>query len=149
MASNIEQIAANWIQLLPQFYNKVNNTNAILKKQSDLTHLQFRILEELYQEKSGIGLTQLAKAIGISKQQLNPLINKLEKLNYVKRIQSTLDKRTVKLSLEKAGEEVVSKLWGDFHKILSKRFRYLSQEDLADLDYALTKFQMVINKLDN
>jgi DNA-binding MarR family transcriptional regulator len=148
MSSKVEQIAANWIQLLPQFYTKMNKTNASPKKQSELTHLQFHILEELFQEKAGISMTQLAKNISISKQQLTPLINKLEELDYVVKVQDNSDKRVMKLNLSKEGKGIVSKRWEEFHAVLCDRLSNLSGEDLIDLDYAISKLNRILNKIE-
>ncbi|WML46342.1 MarR family transcriptional regulator [Neobacillus sp. PS3-40] len=148
MSSKVEQIAANWIQLLPQFYNSMNKTNASPKKQSELTHLQFHILEELFQEKAGISMTQLAKNISISKQQLTPLINKLEELDFVVKVQDNSDKRVMKLNLSKEGSRIVSKRWEEFHAVLCDRLSNLSGEDLIDLDYAISKLNRILNKIE-
>jgi DNA-binding MarR family transcriptional regulator len=148
MSLKIEQIAANWIQLLPQFYNKMNKSNTSQKKQSDLTHLQFHILEELFQEKVGISMTQLANNISISKQQLTPLMNKLEELGYVVRVKDDSDKRMTKINLSEEGKRIVSKRWEEFHAVLCDRIQTLSEDDLIDLDYSISKLNRIISRLE-
>jgi DNA-binding MarR family transcriptional regulator len=148
MSLKIEQIAANWIQLLPQFYNKMNKSNTSQKKQSDLTHLQFHILEELFQEKAGISMTQLANNISISKQQLTPLMNKLEELGYVVRVKDDSDKRMTKINLSEEGKRIVSKRWEEFHAVLCDRIQTLSEDDLIDLDYSISKLNRIISRLE-
>jgi len=81
MNSNPNQIAEKFIQLLPLVFNKFNkpgSKNSLKNKQSELTHLQNHLLEELFQSAEGISLTELAQNISISKQQMTPLIMKLE-----------------------------------------------------------------------
>jgi DNA-binding MarR family transcriptional regulator len=147
MSLKVEQIAAHWIQLLPQFYNKMNKSNATPKKQSDLTHLQFHILEELFQEKAGISMTQLANNISISKQQLTPLMNKLEELGYVARVKDNTDKRVMKINLSEEGKTIVSKRWEEFHAVLCERLQNLSEDDLIDLDYSISKLNRILSRL--
>jgi DNA-binding MarR family transcriptional regulator len=148
----IEQIAANMIQLLPLLQDKLfkpalkNASN--LKKQSDLTHLQFHILEELFHTKTGISMTQLAKSINVSKQQLTPLVNKLEEKDYVIKMQDVNDRRYVKLMLTEKGKNIVSKRWEDIHCLIFNRISHLSEDELIDLDYAINKILRIINKLE-
>ena len=152
MPPKIEQIAANMIQLLPLLQDKLfkpalkNASN--LKKQSDLTHLQFHILEELFHTKTGISMTQLAKSINISKQQLTPLVNKLEEKDYVIKMQDVNDRRYVKLMLTEKGKNIVIKCWEDIQCLLYNRISHLSEDELIDLDYAINKILRIINKLE-
>lgn len=152
MPSKTEQIASNLIQLLPllqdKLYKPALKNASYLKKQSDLTHLQFHILEELFHTETGISMTQLAQKINISKQQLTPLVNKLEGKSYLTRIQDRNDKRIVKLMLTEKGKKLVSKRWEDIYFLLNNRIRCLSEDDLTDLDYAINKILRIINKLE-
>jgi DNA-binding MarR family transcriptional regulator len=81
MDPKIDQIAGDYIRLIPMLYRKLDKPtqNAAARKvPSELTHLQYHILEEMFQQNEGSSMTQLAKSIRISKQQLTPLISKLE-----------------------------------------------------------------------
>ncbi|PEJ57563.1 MULTISPECIES: MarR family winged helix-turn-helix transcriptional regulator [unclassified Bacillus (in: firmicutes)] len=149
--SKTHQIAEKFIQLLPLVFNKFNkpgSKNSLKNKQSELTHLQSHILEELFQTPDGISLTELAQNISISKQQMTPLIMKLEEKEYVSKIQDANDKRSVKIVLTEKGKKVVSKRWEDFYHIFIERVGQLDEEDLLDLDYSMHKIIRILGKIE-
>jgi DNA-binding MarR family transcriptional regulator len=147
-----EQLAANIIQLLPLLQDKLfkpalqNASN--LKKQSDLTHLQFHILEELFPIEDGISMTRLAKNINISKQQLTPLVNKLEEKEYLIKRQDVSDRRYVKLMLTEKGKNLVKTRWEDIHSLLINRINQLGEDERIDLDYAIHKLLRILQKME-
>ncbi|TDF98332.1 MarR family transcriptional regulator [Paenibacillus piri] len=147
-----EQIAANFVQLLPLVYNKLNkpaSKNTAVTRPSDLTHLQLHILEELFHAKEGVSMTQLSQHISISKQQLTPLIMKLEEKDYVSKVQDHTDRRSVILMLTEKGRTTVLKRWGEFHRLFCNQINTLSDDDLSDLDYAIKKIIRIFGKLGN
>ncbi|MFB7139109.1 MarR family winged helix-turn-helix transcriptional regulator [Gottfriedia sp. NPDC056225] len=149
--SKTHQIAEKFIQLLPLVFNKFNkpgSKNSLKNKQAELTHLQSHILEELFQTPEGISLTELAQNISISKQQMTPLIMKLEEKEYVSKIQDANDKRSVKIVLTEKGKKVVSKRWEDFYHIFIERLGQLDEEDLLDLDYSMHKIIRILGKIE-
>ncbi|MDQ0201548.1 MarR family winged helix-turn-helix transcriptional regulator [Neobacillus ginsengisoli] len=149
METKVENIAKNYIQLIPLFYGKLTTLQkAAPKTEHDLTHLQFHILEAVFHAVDGISMTQLAQNIGISKQQLTPLVNKLEEAEYVKRVSDTNDKRVVNLFLTEKGRKMASLRWEEFYHTLCKRFDELNEDDLLDLEYALTKINRILSKLE-
>ncbi|PGS56325.1 MarR family winged helix-turn-helix transcriptional regulator [Bacillus sp. AFS041924] len=151
MNSNPHQIAEKFIQLLPLVFTKFNKPGlkkSLKNKQTELTHLQSHILEELFQTSEGISLTELAQNISISKQQMTPLIMKLEEKEYVSKIQDANDKRSVKIILTEKGKKVVSKRWEDFYHIFIERVGQLDEEDLLDLDYSIYKIIRILGKLE-
>jgi DNA-binding MarR family transcriptional regulator len=148
MSSKIEQIAGGFIQLLPLVYNKLNQT--VSKQPSsakEITHLQFHILEELFQSEEGISITQLSQKISISKQQLTPLITKLAEKNFVLKEQNCHDKRAVKLFITESGREKVKERWAEFQHVFSNRIGLLNEEELDDLNYSINKIIRIFGRL--
>ncbi|AIE59395.1 MarR family winged helix-turn-helix transcriptional regulator [Bacillus methanolicus] len=151
LTSNTKQISESFIRLIPLFYSKLNKSvtkNTPIPKPSGLTHLQFHILEELFYTKDGVSLTQLAQNISISKQQLTPLIKKLEEKDYVIKVQDTNDKRFVKIMLTEKGKNTVIKRLDEFHHLFCNWISKLNEDDLFDLDYAINKIIRILEKLD-
>ncbi|MBA2875749.1 MarR family winged helix-turn-helix transcriptional regulator [Thermaerobacillus caldiproteolyticus] len=150
--TRVQKIAESFAQLLPLFDNKVFKpiiqATPIPKKQSDLTHLQFHILEALFHAKTGISMTQLAQNLRISKQQLTPLIRKLEEKDYVVKVQSSTDRRFVILTLTEKGKQIVQKRWEEIYRLFCDKIGKLSEDDLIDLDYAITKLVRIMAKLE-
>lgn len=145
MNATPEQISQDFVRLLPLVYNKLASSP---KKASSLTHLQIHILEEMMHAREGISVTHLAQRIRISKQQLTPLIHKLEEHEFVSKSQNLEDKRSVKLMLTEKGTTEVMKHWEGFQQLLSSRIGQLDEDDLLDLDFAINKIIRIFAKLD-
>jgi DNA-binding MarR family transcriptional regulator len=151
LTSKINEIAEGFIRLLPLIYNKMSTPvakNSPVPKPSDLTHLQFHILEELFQIQDGVSMTQLAQRIRISKQQLTPLMRKLEEKGYVIKVKDTADRRSVRIMLTEKGKQTVRLRWDEFHHVFCERIRQLSEDDLFDLEYSINKIIRIMSKLD-
>lgn len=152
MTPKVDQITANFIQLLPLVYSKLNNlliqNTAAAKKQTEVTHLQHHILDELFNAKTGFSMTQLAQRVNISKQQLTPVIARLEEKGYVMKAPDPSDKRSVNLLLTDKGKKTVTGRWEEVHRTFSNRLDKLSEEELLDLDYAITKIVRILGKLE-
>ncbi len=151
LTSKINEIAESFVRLLPLVYTKMNKPvtkNSLVPKPSDLTHLQFHILEELFQTQDGVSMTQLAQSISISKQQLTPLIRKLEEREYVKKVKDTSDRRSVRLMLTDKGKCTVRKRWEEFHRVFCERISQLNEDELLDLEYSINKIIRIFGKLD-
>lgn len=150
MNSKPDQIAASYIKLIPLLFTTLNqpsNSATVPKKAADLTHLQYHILEELFHHKEGITVTELSKKIQISKQQLTPLISKLESNGLLLKEADVHDKRAVRLRLSERGEQPVVQRWETYHRVLSDQLSSLGEEDLTDFDYALGKIKHILSRL--
>lgn len=151
MDPKIDHIAADYIRLIPLLYRKfdkpIQNTTG-WKAPSDLTHLQYHILEEMFHQKEGSSMTRLAKTIRVSKQQLTPLIAKLEDKSYVTKEPDSNDKRLVRLRLSEKGKSIVNQRWEGFHRELCDQIESLNEEDRIDLDFAITKITRILDRLE-
>ncbi|QHT61493.1 MarR family transcriptional regulator [Paenibacillus lycopersici] len=144
------QIAASYMQLIPLLYRAMDNPNdedKEWKAPAEITHLQVHILEELYQHPDGIAMTPLSRLIRVSKQQLTPLVAKLEEKGYVSKHADASDKRIVRLRLAEKGQQLVNERWGNFHHGLVRRMEGLNGEDRSDLAYAIEKLTHILRRL--
>jgi DNA-binding MarR family transcriptional regulator len=105
-------------------------------------------LEALFHAKTGISMTELAQHLRISKQQLTPLIRKLEEKDYVIKEQDATDRRVVILTLTEKGKDIVKKRWEEIYRLFCDKLGKLSEDDLMDLDYAITKMIRIMDKLE-
>ncbi|WP_255266652.1 MarR family winged helix-turn-helix transcriptional regulator [Bacillus cereus] len=142
-------IAQSFVQLLPLVYTSLNQgeTNKESAKQSDLTHLQSHILESLMHVQEGVAISELAKKINISKQQMTPIVQKLEDRGYIVKVRDENDKRSFKVMLAKAGEEIVTSRWTELYHLFCHKLDQLNEEDQIDLEYALYKMNRILEKL--
>jgi DNA-binding MarR family transcriptional regulator len=151
MDAKIDRIARNYIQLIPMLYRKLDKPTqnaAVRKVPSELTHLQYHILEELFQQSEGFSMTQLAKSIHISKQQLTPLISKLVEKGYVIKEPDTNDRRFVRLLLTEKGKTTVSQRWEEFYGVLCDQLSRLNEDDQIDLDFAISKITRILKRME-
>lgn len=151
MEPKLDQMAAGYIQLIPLLYSKLDKPDRKQggrKTPTELTHLQYHILEEMFNQMEGSSMTELAKTIRISKQQLTPLISKLEEKGYVIKVTDPKDKRLVRLRLTEKGKTHVSKRWEAFHRDLCDQISRLNEEDRLDLDFAIAKITRIVGRLE-
>lgn len=151
MDATPERIAADYLQLLPLLHRKLDKPSLQAdSRRTDptLTHLQYHILEELYQQADSVTMTQLARSIQIAKQQLTPLIAKLEERDYVVKTPGTRDKRLVELRLTEKGRSTIGKRWEAVYRSLCGRLAPLEEEDRADLAYAVAKMTRILTRLE-
>ncbi|MCM2536202.1 hypothetical protein NDK43_32910 [Neobacillus pocheonensis] len=76
------------------------------------------------------------------------MVNKLEEAEYVRRISDTNDKRVVKLFLTEKGRKMASLRWEEFYQVLCNRFEELNEDDQVDLEYAFSKVNRILSKLE-
>jgi DNA-binding MarR family transcriptional regulator len=148
MNNRKDSIAQGFIQLLPLVYNTLNKDQSP-SKQTDLTHLQSHILETLFHSTEGISISQLAKNIDISKQQMTPLIHKLEESDYIKKVRDLNDKRSFNLILTDKGKEVITSKWADLYHVFCHKLDQINEEDQVDLEFAIHKINRILGKLNH
>ncbi|WNQ12348.1 MarR family transcriptional regulator [Paenibacillus aurantius] len=151
MDTKISTMAAGYLQLIPQLYRKLDASGAGTagrRPSTGLTHLQVHVLEEMYQREEGIAMSDLARTILVSKQQLTPLITRLEQKQYVRREADAADKRSVRLTLTEKGRALVYERWAGLHGTLCRKLEGLGEEDQADLEYVLVKLSRILSRLE-
>lgn len=149
MKNHKDSIAEGLVQVLPLIYNTLNqdSANKPLANQADLTHLQSHILESLFQSAEGISISVLAKQINISKQQMTPILQKLEEGGYIEKVRDPNDKRSFKIMLSVLGKQVITRKWEGLYHHFSQKLEQISEEDQVDLDYAIYKLNYILGKL--
>ncbi|MDM5190247.1 MarR family transcriptional regulator [Bacillus sp. DX4.1] len=149
MNTRKDKIAQSFVQLLPLIYSSLNQeeVNKVPSKQSDLTHLQSHILESLIHVNEGVSISDLAKKINISKQQMTPIVQKLEEKGYIVKVRDVNDKRSFKIMLSEAGKETITARWTELYHLFCEKLDQLSDEDQGDLEYALYKINRILEKL--
>lgn len=148
MNSNTDAIAQGFVQLLPLIYSTLSNEAANKTyKQTDLTHLQSHILETLFQSAKSVSISELAKMIDISKQQMTPIIQKLEESGYIVKLRDPNDKRAFNIMLSEKGKEMITKKWEGLYHLFCQKLEKISEEDQIDLEYAIHKVIRILSKL--
>jgi DNA-binding MarR family transcriptional regulator len=151
MNSRIDAIAQGFVQLLPMIYNTLSNETGEKPpaKQEDLTHLHSHILETLFQASESLSITELARRIDISKQQMTPIIQKLEEGGYIIKVRDSSDKRAFNIILSDKGKNLVTTKWEALYHIFCKRLELINAEEQIDLEYAIHKVITILTKLNS
>lgn len=141
---DINEITNNLFQLVFAFEKKlVKPSEQIIKE--NLSPFQFASLFTL-RDKS-MSRNELACELGISKQQLTPIIDKLLDCEFIMREQDTIDKRSIILSITNRGKEFLSEQESYVSNYLKVQISKLDNEDLIALGKSLTELHQVIEKL--
>ena len=140
----IEQLAGDFLQLIPLL--RKNILKPLEKAPSDLSPLQMHVLFFL-KDKEPLSMSEIAEKMGVLKQQMTYLTNKLEENQLIERIHDKKDRRSVKISITEAGIaalKVHKKLLLD---LIINKFNQLSDEDIRELKDVIQSITTLLNKL--
>lgn len=102
----------------------------------------------LLKTNNSLPMSELSEKIQVTKPNVTLLIDKLEKLGYVERVNASHDRRVIFIKLSAAGDEFVEsyvkKLYGYFTIMFSK----LSSEDLEFFKSNISSLKELISKLE-
>ena len=111
-------------------------------KEIDLTYTQYLVMMYFWEMKSS-NLKELAKALIIDPSTLTPLLKKLEKKGYIKRVRSKEDERNLVISLTEKGEALKDEALSVPENV--KKCVNLSEEESIELYTLLRKMLKGVN----
>ncbi|RSL33070.1 MarR family transcriptional regulator [Salibacterium salarium] len=144
---NRRDIANNLLAIFPLINKKLFPTSK-LTQQSDLNITHFFILKTL-EDAGDLTLTEIGKRLSILKSNLTPLVQKLEKKEYVTLIPAKKDRRLKYLQLTEEGAAYLKEHQYLLAQEIQKRLGKLEYSDLEKLNESVSHLQEVISKLDN
>lgn len=103
-----------------------------------VTRTQFILLLLISREGSP-KLARLAEEMNVQPSAITVLIDRLEKLNYVKRITDPDDRRSVRVELTPLGREIIHDFRQRRRGILKSYLNWLSEEEIRTLTELLEK----------
>lgn len=112
-------------------------------KKEHLTILQLQALV-LIRERGEMQMQEIADHFKVTKPTATTLLNKLDKLGLIKRGGDSRDRRVVKISLSKNGEEMFKKAVEYKRQKIHHLLGYLSVKDRQDLERIM---QSLVEKL--
>lgn len=124
----------------------------ILKKHDvEINSAQGRIMFALWQ-KDGVSINELAKKTQLKKSTLTSMLDRLEKMGYIKRLRSKKDRRKILIkrtekdrTMEKKYVEVSEEMTRLFYKGFSKSEIDRFEKDLERILNNLTEFEANAN----
>lgn len=96
--------------------------------ESQLTVTQLRLLS-LLEEKEGVGNAELADKLLVTRPSVSALLDRLEKGGFLRREISPEDRRGIKIWLEPAGRNAVTKVRGEASSFVKSLLGEISERD--------------------
>lgn len=144
--NEVYEAAKDFLNLMPLFKNKV--FKPLEKSMSAaLSHMQFHVLMQLH-SKGTLTMSELASKMKISKQQLTPITDKLNELNYVERIHDDKDRRSVKISITQTGLDFLEENKKRVLEVVMTQLDTLSSEDFISFNEAIKTISQIVDKLE-
>ncbi|MCR4435184.1 MAG: MarR family transcriptional regulator [Clostridiales bacterium] len=143
--NDVCRITANLLSLLPLFQKKIIKPVEQVTKHT-LSPLQHYVLVLLCEE-NRLTMTELAKALYISKSQLTPLIDKLIETGFLGREISEKDRRVIYIYLTTAGKNFLHQKDKEMFDLLKQKIETIPENQLSELYHALNVIDEVLMKL--
>ena len=93
---------------------------------------QFSVLMELH-ENGELSVRELSDILSMSKQQLSPIVAKLERFGYITRHPRATDRRFTDLALTEKGRGVIAGFYEQFRGRIETKIQNLSEAEFAEL----------------
>jgi|TARA_B110000240_G_C13316261_1_gene375047 DNA-binding MarR family transcriptional regulator len=117
-------------------------TNSIIRyyriylNEIGITYTQYLVLLVLWESENS-NIKEIAKVLKLDSPTITPIVQKLEKMNLVKRQRSDKDERVVEVSLTKAGIDLESQVADIQNKVACKT--HLNPKDFKELKNTLNQ----------
>lgn len=95
----------------------------------DLIPTHGNVLSVLYENNGKLPMKDIAKLIGRDKSTVTPLISKLEKLGYVKKEKSEIDKRVTYIVLTQKGKSIEDIFKSTSKKLIETAYKGFTKEE--------------------
>jgi MarR family transcriptional regulator, organic hydroperoxide resistance regulator len=141
-----EELVENLYVILPLIKKKLVKQD-LYEEEIELNPPHFHILFAL-EEGGMLTVTELGKALNISKTNVTPLVQKLIDKELVNRIYDEVDRRYIRIDLTAAGKEFLSKHKNLVIKNLKTKITKFNEEDLEKLSSSLQNLKELLEKLD-
>ncbi len=93
-------------------------------------------------------MSELSEKIQVTKPNVTLLIDKLEKLGYVERVNASHDRRIILIKLSDAGDEFVESYVKKLHGYFTTMFSKLSSKDLGTFKSNISSLKELLSKLE-
>lgn len=142
----LQDLSEQFMVIIPllqrQVFDKVALPDSVPKR---LPPACFRVLMLVYEMGSAI-VSDISSRLKISRPNMSPLLDKLEKHQMITRRICETDRRNVYIEIAPAGEE----LCRSCHDQMSQRFKEmltgLEDQDLSELSHHMAKFKSILIK---
>ncbi|OPY57400.1 MAG: HTH-type transcriptional regulator MhqR [Pelotomaculum sp. PtaU1.Bin035] len=112
-----------------------------------MSHVQYRAVSLLYR-KGSLSMSELAKEMHISKQQLTPLVYKLINNGLVIRKTDEDDRRIVLIEITETGRRKVEEMLPEIKLVLMEKLETLPVAELDELMQMLKRIHEIIKNVE-
>jgi len=126
-----------WIRFL-KAYNLIVR-EARMRLSDYCTIAQFDILAQLSREKDGTPLTILSKRLLVTAGNLTGIIDRMEKLDLVKRVPDSKDRRVTRVQLTEKGKQLAKMVIPRHTKDIEQIFSVLAEKEVVQLKSLMDK----------
>jgi len=110
-------------------------------------HMIYHLSKNADENESGTKITDLSKAVQMSRPAVSQMLNCLEKKGLIERMMAKTDRRVVYAKLTQAGEEQLEKAHYQFHSWFDEIVEELGAEDTAELVRLINKLHAITEHL--
>jgi len=140
--SNLDQIVNDLVALIVFIRNNFSRpADQITRLRLYTGH--FRVLAIVYR-KGPLPMSELAAEMGISKQQLTPLVDRLIKDGLVTRNEDEHDRRIKRVEMTEEGRQAFRNLGAELRRSLGERLKVIPEDQLEELERMLPRVHEIL-----
>ena len=141
--NNIHSLAAVLFNLIPildrEFVHPIDQKFRNIINPSQLLILKILCIQEF-------SMTDLAFACGMSKQQLTPLIKKMDRQHFIERKYIPEDRRIIRIAITDTGRNMLEEIHKYTVQILEEKLSALEEKDRQKLSVSLTSVYEIFSR---
>ncbi|MCA9859487.1 MAG: MarR family transcriptional regulator [Thermomicrobiales bacterium] len=141
-----DSVTESLLDIVPRLNRWAESSVAHAAGENRLSLRQLSALTMIESEKTTLG--DVARKLMVTPAVVTGLIDRLERRGYVRRINSTDDRRRVLLALTDDGRAAAESVSGALHREMAAALSEFSFADLEKLDACLTKLRPVASELE-
>ncbi|OGF52574.1 MAG: hypothetical protein A2044_02725 [Candidatus Firestonebacteria bacterium GWA2_43_8] len=142
---DVDALVTKLVDLPQTFIRKlgISLDEELMKIDLEMVHIM--ILHMLLLSETNPMMSEVGKKLSISNAMMTHIIDEMEKKKLVERVRDGDDRRVVKLSVTKRGQEILKKA-GEHHKSMAMKFLAgLSKNDQADFLKAIETIHNILS----
>ena len=140
--SNSDNVAVEFLSLLAHIRDNYFKPAEQIAR-SQLSPTQFHAISILYR-KGSLPMSELAADMKISKQQLTPIIARLNESNLVIRKSDNNDRRVVRIELNEPGRTIYKSLFARIKTNFIEKLSEIPDDELDELMQMVTRMQEIL-----
>lgn len=139
----LDEIHSRLIFRLFQTSNVMHRSGTLALNSVGVTSQQWSVLGALSRPKVEAGMTvnDMCRYLMVSRQSLSLMLNRLEAVGYVKRIQDKRDQRSKRIVLTESGREALNEINRLMQVFFEKVMKGLSRDDQISCVHYLTRLR--------